>query len=328
VATPVWAKGRRRGFRRSQPAGVVGFAGLAGGVVGLRQVVERADPVLRRLGGDGLGGGGELIVEALHGGDATALGGRFAGADLGLQDQALQVGQAVVAGGAVGQRRAVLASLAGEPGVGRGVVAGGADRHLERAAVGRRQDIGHAVVQGDRLRALGVGDALLDRRAQDLRAGGAEDVGLVVRARRHAVEARPLLRGAGVGLGEARDLVVVVVLELGGAPDQALALGDDLALQHLLLGVAMAADAVHRVVDMGVEARAEGGALAVVARPVERLAAQVLQALGHRRRAVDRVAALLAVVGVGRVEQRVLLAGDEAVDQAFDAMVVDRWRRR
>jgi hypothetical protein len=99
--------------------------------------------------------------------------------------------------------------------------------------------------------------------------------------------------------------------------------------RHLALRLDMAADAVHRAVHVGVEARAEGGALAVVARKVERRRTQVVQALGDRRRAVDRVAALAAVVGVGRVEQRVLLAGDEAVDQAFDAMIVDRreeWR--
>jgi hypothetical protein len=203
-------------------------------------------------------------------------------------------------------------------------VASGADRQLERVAVSRGQGVGHAVVQSDRLRALGVGDALLDRRAQDLRAGGVQDVGLVVGAGCDAVEPRALLGGAGVRLGEASDLVVVVVLERGCALDQALALGDDLALRHLALRVEVAADAVHRIVDVGVEARAQRRALAVVSRPVERGAAQVLQALGDRRSAVDRVAALLAEIGIGRVEQRVLLAGDEVVDQALDAMVVDR----
>jgi len=42
-------------------------------------------------------------------------------------------------------------------------------------------------------------------------------------------ECRPVsqrLGGAGLGLGEARELVVVVGLELGGAPDQPLALGN------------------------------------------------------------------------------------------------------
>src|SRR5947209_14991121 len=129
-----------------------------------------------------------------------------------------------------------------------------------------------------------------------------------------------------MGVGEAADLAVVVVLELGRAPDQGLALGDDLALPRLVLFADMAVDAVHRVFDVGVEPRPERGALAVVARLLERCRAQRLQALRDRRRAVDRIGALLAIEGVGRAEQRLLLGRDEAVDQAFDAMVVDRRR--
>ena len=86
-------------------------------------------------------------------------------------------------------------------------------------------------------------------------------------------------------------------------------------------------DAVQRVGDLEVEARPEGGALAVIARPVERRLAQRLQAAGDRRRAVDRIASLGAIEGIGRGEQRLLLAGDEVVDQAFDAVVVDRRER-
>src|SRR6185437_8617300 len=85
--------------------------------------------------------------------------------------------------------------------------------------------------------------------------------------------------GAGIRLGEAGDLAVVVVLERGGALDQRLAGAEGVALEHQPLRVDMAADAVHRIVEMGVEPRAERRTLAVVARKVERGAAQVLQAL-------------------------------------------------
>src|SRR6185437_16347856 len=73
------------GLLRRQPAHVVGLFGGAGILVSLGQCVERAGPVLRRLGRDGLRGGGELVVEALYRSDATALGGRVAGVDLGAQ---------------------------------------------------------------------------------------------------------------------------------------------------------------------------------------------------------------------------------------------------
>jgi hypothetical protein len=56
------------------------------------------------------------------------------------------------------------------------------------------------------------------------------------------------------------------VLELGGALDRRLALGDDPALPHRLLRFDMAAGAVHRVVQMEVEPRRQRRALAVVAR--------------------------------------------------------------
>ena len=61
--------------------------------------------------------------------------------------------------------------------------------------------------------------------------------------------------------------------------------------------------------------------------------AQGRQAIEDVGRAVDGIAAGRAVVGVGRGEQRVLLAGDEAVDQVLDAMRIDvgrvgRRRRR
>jgi hypothetical protein len=80
----------------------------------------------------------------------------------------------------------------------------------------------------------------------------------------------------------------------------------------------VAADAVHRVVQMGVEPWRQRRTLAVVAGKIERCAAQILQALRDCGRAIDGVGAFRAVVGVGRVEQRILLAGDEAVDQAFE----------
>src|SRR5205814_409651 len=51
-------------------------------------------------------------------------------------------------------------------------------------------------------------------------------------------------------------------------------------------------------------------------------------ALRERGLGREGVAALAAVEGVGRGEQRLLLGRDEAVDQAFDAMVVDRRRGR
>lgn len=126
-----------------------------------------------------------------------------------------------------------------------------------------------------------------------------------------------------MGLGEAGALVVVVVLELGGAPDQALALGDGLAGQRVPLCREVAVDAVAGVVDVEVEARAEHGALVVVLRLVEHRLAPSGEAVEEGRRAVDGVGAALAVEGVGRGEQRVLLGCDEAVDQALDAMRID-----
>ena len=87
------------------------------------------------------------------------------------------------------------------------------------------------------------------------------------------VESRQLLGGAGMGFGQTGDLVVVVVLELGGALDQRLARAERVALEHQPLRLDMASDAIHRVVDMGVEPRLEGRALAVVARLLERRAA-------------------------------------------------------
>jgi hypothetical protein len=94
----------------------------------------------------------------------------------------------------------------------------------------------------------------------------------------------------------------------------------DLRARGVPGGGGMAVDAVQRILDMGVEARRQRGALAVVARLIERRAAQVLQAPGDRRRAVDGIAALSAIEGIGRREQRLLLAGDEAVDPELTSL--------
>jgi hypothetical protein len=113
----------------------------------------------------------------------------------------------------------------------------------------------HLVVEVDRLLRPGIGDALVDGGAQDLRAGGGGDRGGLWRVGRDAVEVGELLCGAGLGGGEAGDLGVVVVFQRGGALDQALAVAERLAVEHLALGLDVAADAVERVVEMGVEAR-------------------------------------------------------------------------
>ena len=98
-------------------------------------------------------------------------------------------------------------------------------------------------------------------------------------------------------------------------------------MHEALLGD-MAIDAVVRVVNVQVEAGTESGALAVVARLLEDRCLEVLEALDGCGRPLYGVAAGKAVEGIGRREKRLLLAGDEAVDECLDAMVVDRRGRR
>ncbi|MGC4064106.1 MAG: hypothetical protein QM784_05585 [Polyangiaceae bacterium] len=94
------------------------------------------------------------------------------------------------------------------------------------------------VVQRQRLRAVAACEMLPDRRAPHRRAGiGHRRLG------RLSGQAGKLRRGAGIGLGEAAQLAVVVVLQLGGAPDQALALAGSLervklAKQNLAIRIA------------------------------------------------------------------------------------------
>ena len=74
-----------------------------------------------------------------------------------------------------------------------------------------------------------------------------------------------LLRGASLRGGEAGDLGVVVVFQRGGALDQALAVGERLAVEDVTLRLDVAADAVERIVEMGIEPRFERGAGRIVA---------------------------------------------------------------
>ena len=143
--------------------------------------------------------------------------------------------------------------------------------------------------------------------------------------------ARPREHAVRVGFGEAHDLVVVVVLELGGALDQRLALRHDLALVHAALLGDVAIDAVRRVVDpcRSGGRRLERGTLAIVARARSSVAAPAgpLQAVrrlpawpstAYRRR-------FQAIEGIGRREERLLLAGDEVIDHPLDA-IASSWR--
>jgi hypothetical protein len=91
------------------------------------------------------------------------------------------------------------------------------DRAVDANRVEKLINVAHLRPGLERLWALGVGDGLLDRGAQDLGAGAMQDIDLLRRVGCDAVEPRQLAGGAGLGLGEARDLVVVVVLQLGRA---------------------------------------------------------------------------------------------------------------
>src|SRR5262249_16730942 len=106
---------------------------------------------------------------------------------------------------------------------------------------------------------------------------------------------------------------------------QRLALRHDLALIDALLLGDVTIDAVCCVVDMQVETRLERGTLTVVPREVERCGTQGEQAGVDQRPAVQRVCALQAVLGSGGRAERLLLAGDEGIDQRFYAMVIDGW---
>jgi hypothetical protein len=69
-------------------------------------------------------------------------------------------------------------------------------------------------------------------------------------------------------------------------------------------------------------------AFGLVARQVERSVAQVRQLRHGCRCSLDGVGARLAKEGVGRGMERVLAGGDEAVGETFDAVGIDRRRRR
>src|SRR3954464_5024724 len=94
----------------------------------------------------------------------------------------------------------------------------------------------------------------------------------------------------------------------------------------MLLGD-VAIDAVRCIVDMQVEARAERGTLAIVPRQVEGCGSQILQPVGDCRPALHGVGTFQAIEGIGRGEERFLLASDKAIDQCFYAMVIDGWGR-
>jgi hypothetical protein len=70
------------------------------------------------------------------------------------------------------------------------------------------------------------------------------------------------------------------VFQLGGALDQGLALGEDIAVARLALRVEMAADAVHRIGDVQVEPRRQKAALVAIGGLVERGLAQRIEAVG------------------------------------------------
>ena len=141
---------------------------------------------------------------------------------------------------------------------------------------------------------------------------------------RDAVEPRQLSGGAGLGLGETRDLVVVVVLQFGRAPDQRLAFAEDVAVAGDALGREMATHAVHRVGDVQVEPRREHRTLVVVRGVGQHGVAQARELGAHLRPGLERLLALAPIEGVLAGEQRLLLLADEDVDQLFDAVGVDR----
>src|SRR5437764_1118193 len=126
-----------------------------------------------------------------------------------------------------------------------------------------------------------------------------------------------------MGLGEARKTVIVMVVELGRALVQGLALGDDLAVAHLLLRRHMPVDAALDVDQVGVEPRRQRCALTVVLGLRQGRLAQLRQLLLERRHALDGVLAGRAVEGVGVGVQSCLGGGQKAVLQAFDAVGID-----
>ncbi len=118
------------------------------------------------------------------------------------------------------------------------------------------------------------------------------------------------------------DQVVIAVMECCFFGKQVNPVECDLPLPYLALFSRMTGDAVVRDSHLRIECGAEPLALVVIGKAIEQALLYAVETLDRVRRAIDRIHALLAIVGIGRLEQRLLLGGDEAVQFAFDAGVV------
>jgi hypothetical protein len=86
----------------------------------------------------------------------------------------------------------------------------------------------------------------------------------------------------------------------------------------------MAGHVLARDLHLRIERTTEAPALVVVGEAVEQRAAQPFQVPGRFGRGVDRLDALLSIEGVRRLEERVVLGGDEVVQRLFGARVCRR----
>jgi hypothetical protein len=134
------------------------------------------------------------------------------------------------------------------------------------------------------------------------------------------------VRGLGMGPGEAGQNVFVVP-EPGRPQVQGLAIGDDLAGHRLALFGNVAVHVAPGNAVIALQPVGQRLAFGLIARQMEGGVAQVGQLRRDRGCGLDGVGASLAEEGVGRVVQRVLAGGDEAVGEAFDVIGIDRRRR-
>ncbi len=175
----------------------------------------------------------------------------------------------------------------------------------------------------DRVDALADGDPLIDGAAPDGRTRR-----LHRRFLGQTVQPRQFLADTGIGFGEPRKLGLVVLLQRRSALDQLMALSEDLAAVSVALARQMTPDAVEGIGELGVELGLQRMALAFVGCLLERGIAQIAEAPADRWGGDDGIATRLPIEGIGRIEQRVLLGGYEAVDQVADPVRVDRRRCR
>ncbi len=118
------------------------------------------------------------------------------------------------------------------------------------------------------------------------------------------------IRGCGTKYG---DQIVVAMMERCLFGEEVDTIERSLALPHFALFSHVAGDAVPRHPQLRIQCGAEPLALIVVGEAVEQRVFYFVETLDRLWRTVDRIAALLAIVGVGHDEERILLGRDEAV---------------